>query len=644
MYGDDLKPTHIYPFGMKIFTDIDIPPAIEGKDIFCLVVGNQPDGVGDYMHALDFARRIKTPLAIKGYRLLILVESTVKSDLNEDAATNRRAKIIRDSLKKEERLFDYYFLFEKDVKNYSMDLNEQFEQWKSDNNTSLETLRHNIAGAMLVSYSTDCLYKILPNDINLISCRQYGHLQNTISARPSLNAADMGTLNPDSAVFYGIKIKDPRNDHRSRIDKLNALRLNEPHFVSTLLLDSKLSPEEYFEYYHFMPAYLQTRSGASAFVLTQVLRFKDDGKICDFHLPKGVVDQEAITDLLAKVGITPDEIEFYPKDNVDASKNRIPKKIRIFYNRIELDSDFELLHQISDGAGCSGDNSVTDAFSLESIPWFETKDPGAPGGLGHFFRDELPPLCEKNGLYLLAEYFNILSRFRHLSLSPIEMRRGQNPEILSSYDPPIDGSDYDSNGIYNPAWWNSEKKHIHSERFIEYCQYVALLLKGEYGDIHQQWSKFLEILRNNNYYDQLENIIKASILTSMPPNEVLAECILKSREIIELTPDNLITMMDNNPKMYEYISFPQLLAKGNELLVCFTQALERFSPSEYPENKKRVALEKAIRDANKIIQTETRRQSPMTYHFTDKTPTADQSYENDPGKSQKNPVIKKKLD
>lgn len=594
-------------FGMKIFKDVDLPPPISEKNVFCITVHNVGDGIGDFQHAMDFAAHIKSYLSERGYKLAIVVESYKNSIHSVDAPINWRANYVKQNLVDEKALFDGgAYLFQPDI---AKEIAFQFNEWRESNKSSLETLSKSTAGAMNVSYYTYHVHKIFPETLNIISCLQYG-----MQAWPSstLHQANMGKLDPNSPACYGIKIKDYSKDGLTRQEKMETLKENEPDLVKALLREQSVA--NYFDTHYLMPAYLQTRSAACAFVLIQALRFKkENDKTIDLHLPSKVVDRESLVEILEKNGILGDEIDFITPDD---KKNVVNEKarIRIISWPIKQDADYDLLHAISDGAGASGDNSVTNACSLDAIPWFEIKGYGEHGGLGRFMGDEFPGFITKlasdsseNARYLhvLAEYFTQLSRFRYLSRSRISLSDKFNPIF----------SDYDND---EPR----EQDAIRSFKFQEYCECIAEYLRGEYGELNSSWKYVAQKLRENNYYDQLENIVKASVYTSASPDPTFIHCILNCLEVININPKRLCDILRENSGLFHYISLPDVLSQSEALQACFEDTLLTMSHQLSDEQVKQVR--NALRGCEELresgAQLAKHRKTLLAYHYLDRTP------------------------
>jgi hypothetical protein len=600
-------------FGMKIFKGVDLPPPAPEKNVFCIIVNNLPDGIGDFQHAMDFATHIKSYLSERGYKLAILVESNTDLDRSKDDAINWRANYVKQQLEVEKALFDGgVYLFQPDM---AKDTGFQFNEWRESNKSSLEVLSKSTAGAMMVSYNTHRVHTIFPEALKIVFCLQYG-MQPWRS--PTLHQANMGKLDPNSPACYGIKIKDYSKDGLTRQEKMETLKENEPDLVKALLREQ--SVVNYFDTHYLMPAYLQTRSAACAFVLIQALRFKNEkDKTIDLHLPSKVVDRETLVEILEKNGISRDEIDFITPDD---KKNIVNEKarIRIISWPIKLDADYDLLHAISDGAGASGDNSITNACSLDAIPWFEIKGYGEHGGLGRFMGVEFPDFITKlafdatenaQSLHVLAEYFTMLSRFRHLSMTRISRS--------DIFDPIF--SDYDND---KP----SEQDAIRGPKFQKYCECIAEYLRGDYGELNSSWKYVAQKLRENNYYDQLENIVKASVYTSASPDPTLIHCILNCLEVIHINPRRLCDILREKEGLFRYIALPDVLSQSEALQACFEDTLltMTYLLSDEQVGKVRNALEKCDEFRERPAQLDEHRKTLLAYHYLDRTPQPRESF------------------
>lgn len=142
--------------------------------------------------------------------------------------------------------------------------------------------------------------------------------------------------------------------------------------------------------------------------------------------------------------------------------------------------------------------------------------------------------------------------------------------------------DYDSKET-----WNEDKTAILSDEFYEYCKYPAEIIAGIYSledgsdgstRIDNAWRFVAEKIRNNNFYGQLNNIVKCSVLTSQELNPELIQCIINSHQVVNLTPESLLNMCieedewdAKDKELYEYLCKPQILNASENVQSCFNE-------------------------------------------------------------------------
>lgn len=522
--------------GMDIFKEYDFPLATEQKNIFCILVQNVSDGIGDFMHAWELANKLKSTLHDQQYRIVALMEifhdeppqnalATTDAPPSTLTLTTRNRDLILKMLgNPHESPFDEVLYWDIN-KNKQADDNQSFDEWKSANTHTLDQILPSIAGAIEVSYPTTHMRKLLGNQVKPISCFQYGFINPSDPHAYPLTQANMGfpeALNPNCP---GIKINtNPLPNSAENEQVLLALKEREPAFVNNLLLEK--SPNEYFATHHFMPGYVQTKNAACAFITSHVLKYRGDNKTCDFLIPGNVVNEEAIYQLLEKSGINRSEVAFIKGNNHQESSQA---KVRIFSYRINNDNDYESLFRLSnDGAAGSGDNSLSTVLSGPHLPFYQYK--GYP--IGNFYNQllYLVETCIEESICIndnaLEDSLRELhAYFKHLNR--IKSRGERDPNKSGVGDP----GDLPDMAPTEETKINEELSLIASERFFKYCQDTAEKLKNpRLAEI--AWPYVAQKIRLQcNIFDSLDNIAKASVVLSTTKDTELSHLLAGSNEI-----------------------------------------------------------------------------------------------------------------
>lgn len=428
---------------LHLFDDISLPHASKDKNIFLFIIHNLPDGIGDFKHGIDFVERLSPLLRSKGYQVYGLITTYTQPD-KPDSQVSQIGRYIMDEVQK--GYFDKALCFcaEPDMFQFMQTVRPAFledpslselsqmklNQWINENSISLQHLFSHIAGGVEVSCPTIRFSSLAPKGIYFVNAYQYGsNSPNYGLDLPAFNTvfhAPMGSLNPKSHYQYGIKMTAP--SHRPDFASQTLLTITEknPAFVQTLLATKEPSQEqinEYFSSHYFMPGYLQTEEATSVFIITQVLRYLADDKVCDFFLPAKMVNTKAVALLLQQIGLQETDYVFLSEASASVDTYNKPK-VRILSFRIADDQDYDALFEIANASvAASGDNTISLAFSRQFIPWYQFKK--TPNPIAYFYSSELPEFINglitqantdhdeplSNGLLTLKNYFNHLNQF-----------------------------------------------------------------------------------------------------------------------------------------------------------------------------------------------------------------------------------------
>jgi len=508
-------------WGRDFLADVDLPDATPGKDTFVFLINNLSDGVGDAVHGLDIARHSREYLKSKGYKLHALVKLVHSepgtSQVYARDPQNKRRDYVLSMLNGKDSPFDDFVVndsIEDDSSLYQLDIAQaQEQQWQQEHQAELDRLLSGTVGGLEISCPFgDTAY--LPN-VNFTQCFEYG-FNNPVSGMqgavdnfqyPSLSNAQMGLVNSsDNPNISGIKIIDNPVTDANRANKLITLAAYENKFVRQLLAkDSdplvEKDAQEYFANHNLFPGYLQTSHGACSFVVIHALRYQDESKVCDFILPKASVDNKMIIEQLILQGVIKDASEVAFIDNNSPVTSNPNVKIRIFTNRIEKDEDYNLLYFLSDkGAGCSGDNSVTNVFSSDNPPFFEYKN----GPIGHFFKSQLIQLID-----------NFIDQQKNNN-SPENVQVIADLEVLKQY--------FSHLCTFNPNTNSPDKD------FILQANHAL-----DRDALSRAWKIVGAHIRKDNFYDNLPTIIKSNILFNTLSEEKMRAKFYPEGKLVQLS-------------------------------------------------------------------------------------------------------------
>ncbi|HET9843496.1 MAG TPA: hypothetical protein VFP93_02415, partial [Gammaproteobacteria bacterium] len=419
---------------LMLCKDKSIPAPCGDNNIIFLFIRNMYDGVGDFVHGVTFSKELNV-LKKKGYKICALVSTMTEDPLNENCKFTKRANFVKDMLISGKHDFDQWYLME-DLMNKAFDLKE----WMTlSQQSDLIGNLNKAAAAFEISYGFNHqeLWEHLPTEVKVLKCRQYG--SKAPNANPHaldlLTNASMG-LSQENCEGLGIKLYSPQIDEKNRSQRLLAISQRNPDFVNQLLCTQHPSIEQaehYFSSHHFAPAYLQNSPGATAFILTQILKYlHSEGNLekkCDFLIPANVVDEETLRFFLHGYGFKDSDVAFVTANsNIQDHQNA---KIRIISFRIHDDEDYDALFSMTqDGTGCSGDNSTSVCFSNRSLPYFQDKGAGSP--LGNFYKTQLiftltQEIAQCSDTMLKEGLHNLKNYFEHLIINDSPLLNGLSP-------------------------------------------------------------------------------------------------------------------------------------------------------------------------------------------------------------------------
>ncbi|MFI5343007.1 MAG: hypothetical protein ACHQUC_02175 [Chlamydiales bacterium] len=555
--------------GIGIFDGVEIPPATSDKYIFCFLIHNVPDGIGDFLHAIDFLEKCSPIIQEKGYKVYALVTAYI--DDSSTSAISKRGLFVQERLKTAHSYHHLCFVANEDLYEsaFSPKIPAKYQDslywWAQTHSEELASIRNHTAGVVEVSVkSPSFVIDNFQKDVVITRCHQYGSDSNNklVASDPFSNSpyykicsVPMGGLNPLRKDAYGIKIIKS-SSHLSRVERLLALQSLAPEFLCALLdtdLPNETAASAYYTNHRFMPGYLQSYKAASAFITTQVIRYLDQimqGLICDFHLPYNAIDQNEIINLLSHFGILADQVAFIHTLPPSSSSDK-DIKIRIFTCRIESYEAYNALYQISgDGAAASGDNSISLAFSGDHIPWYQMK---CVKPICSFYTNELPKLINYlklsltenskgneeliDGLQELFNYFDTLNTF-------VKVVGDINEITKSRYNYYKLHPNYKNSSLTDP-------KKIAT--FLEFCKSLANHLKNPNTQLG--WQHIREYLQTKDYYAHIPNILKSTLILSSQSNSEIVEYVRNADQIQTLIENGQLDPSKLHQYDYRFLEF-----------------------------------------------------------------------------------------
>lgn len=512
--------------GVQLFRDVEFPVANPDKNIFCFLVNNLTDGVGDFAHALDFLEKSRPFLNAKGYIVMTIVTAYI-DETNPDSAESKRGRYVLEAIKT--AATDDYLIFighpdeSLTLRGYEPITNEtrkKQREWLDQNKQKLQTLKYHTAGAIEISTKSPSFISrnVLPG-VSIIKCHQYGSGSSTDDEKVQyfeMESVPMGSLDSEREDGFGIKIIKDR-PYLSPEDRLLELEHTEPEFVRSLLgteSPTKENAKNYLNSHFFMPGYIQSEYAAITFIFIQFLRYRDQifqGKRCDFFLTGCAINPDLMSKLLQVYGLESKDVAFITDPS---STYPSEAKLRIFSFRINDANAYNSLYFLTgDGAAASGDNSISLAFSGRHIPWYQFKDVNPIQSfydteLYHFVRELTldqdvrgNPLVKK-GVSLFVQYINLLNRLVY-----------KKEDLIAVVD----------------------------------------LLKQP--ELQIGWDYILSQLKKLDYYKRLPDVIKSSILLTSLSNKEIAKYIRRSARVEGLLESDAISEEELNEFNYKFIGY-----------------------------------------------------------------------------------------
>ncbi len=484
----------------KQFESLAMPAPVGDKKYIILLIHNAPDGVGDFVHGQEFAKIIKNLTEKQGYKVCAVIQS-------ELATSSARIKFMKDRLEKSQDCFDTYFF-----------LNEG-STFNIDAHPELKKVLHQSACALDVSYAFSLdLKNNLSKDIPVVKCYQFGEDISVGGNFDVFKNAHMG-LNLTNPECYGIPLKDlPTGEAEDLL-----LTIEDKLFVQMLCNKKKPSKEDgkaYFDSRHMFPGYLQSKAAATAFVISNLLRYINNGKIekgCDFFLPKGMVDEELLRRYLKSLNIDPSEIQFINENSEPSQSGKIPS-CRIFTGFNLNDSDYAKLYQFSnDVAGCSGDNSAALVISSHSLPFIQTKGTRRRGGALDIFYDDLGKCVD------LA-----------IKRASNDKEMINNLNVLKEY----------FEHMLNCSWllFDDLRLDNNTDKLEQWCNKLATLLQND--NLKKAWQYTREIIKSEyDYRDNLSSILKGALYLAQPQSNslIVKRCLVEVQALRNLVDKKILT-------------------------------------------------------------------------------------------------------
>lgn len=332
----------------------------------CIYAYNYRDGVGDAVAAFRVAKELHK-LKIKN--LLPPIVGIIELE------HGTKIKAIKRLLEGHIKYFDKIFLISTDQKLLDTALDWPpnvipMPQWIVIYGSNLDIINY-------VS-SAEAFFKIYYNES---STQVDKHFQNCLPYNSKrITITELGLQDRDNTAFRlnldtgGIWIdKHPEENLDLRAQRL--LSFNNQEYIKMLLntpAPTQKLAQQYLQNTHFMPGHVQNTRQALFFVMSHVLKYCDaKGTLitsCDFHLPKGMVDQSLFEWAMVQSGLSKVKLKFFDPNNIQISPNQTENKkepkVRIISGYFLDIEDYESLYLISnDGAACSGDNSFLQVMS-----------------------------------------------------------------------------------------------------------------------------------------------------------------------------------------------------------------------------------------------------------------------------------------
>lgn len=329
----------------------------------------------------------------------------------------------------------------------------------------------------------------------------------------------MGLLEPRNHFPHGIKLYPERN-FDNLAQRLYEIGASDKLFIEHLTLknDPTINDcENYLSENIIFPGYTQTFIGSAEFVLFQALKVNGEKPI-DFILPSTSIDEKNIRALiepkLREIGINSEDILFVSKQDLKNKyqENNIKQrpKIRILSPFITKSEDYKALFSIAtEGTGCSGDNSISDSFSSEALPFFQYK----AGPIGRFYYQQLLETLKheyelsydadiKSALRKLQTYFELMTcilddyrcpreffseEYKRLNVPVLfDANMWTEPDAIQNYISP--GEDISTQRQYYIDTTVLDK----SKSFGDWCEQLAELARNP--EIIAGWSYFRQKL------------------------------------------------------------------------------------------------------------------------------------------------------
>jgi hypothetical protein len=389
--------------GLRAFKDRPFPNAtifLDNKNYILISVSNEMDGVGDFMHLQNFGQETKRLASDQGYTIIGVL--TIPTAFPLDKKEGQREILSTIAKQLSTHCFDRLYIMLPSPDQIDIFKNAKLDSAATDYQETIDILSafkpNNVVFQTLASsFEASSLYYLDCEKVGLhLSIRSGGLGQPyfPVSAKKiaiseyrcgmfsglPFDATDgapmeLGKISETSDCF-GIKLH--RFQKKTGLEKAERLyNFENKNFLQLLLNNQNPSialAHAYFSNHVLCPGYLQSYGSTAIFIAAHVYKHLNTQgvltKNCDFYLNQKFVDEALISKVLEKLNL---DINFFtfitPDTKLQNLKTGTPQ-VRIFCNFFLSNTDYKDLYLLTEGgAACSGDNSCSNVFSSESIPF-----------------------------------------------------------------------------------------------------------------------------------------------------------------------------------------------------------------------------------------------------------------------------------
>lgn len=590
----------------------DLPTIASGDNHNIIIfVRNVQDGVGDFEHAVSVAEELQI-LRQHGYRIVGIIE-TEKSKEDDSSSDfynelvneiNKRATTVSKRLESLQNnlspLFDEAYLFEMDT---MTDGFVHLDQKACDEIVNAKQAIEKGVLGLTVGYGS-YFQRQYEKKLKCLNLRQYGSYGSL-----------MGLPSNESGNQLGIKLYPEMRDivPEERLLEISKAGRSDQHFIEHLLgtpFPTVNSAKNYLNSHYLIPGYLQNFNATTTFILSEIESKAQSeqgiSKKFDFIIPGGAIDESRIREVIEPAllahGINRDEILFINTKETQAELKQMSApydkvKVRIMSPFLTKREDYESLYYLTaDGTGCSGDNTISVAFSGPALPYFQYKE----GPIHRFYAEQLNFVLQKvikenqdpklkEGLNHLKHYFDHLTTF----LSHNENDGGLFEAIIFT-EPDSKYRIYSSQAEWENALQN--KYTNKASDIITWCKKTGKLANAT--GILDAWKHLQNrLFQEYNFRDKLINLIQLEINEKQDLSTLLQAPSLKK----------LIDAKIVNPKEYNSIQLSKFIATEQIVNALLHKEIEPATVIAMKENElfsfkdhSTLAAEKVDRNTNKF--------------------------------------------